>query len=347
MKLLILIGKDVHNYRILRGMAMANPEFEIFVSDISDTHESPDFSNASFSVWNMFPTDYKGKHFDLVLVDPTYSKDCRGDFTYDRLGFFDTEDAPDHVATGPAYELFKDDAIFYAKMDYPLLPRKDGIKYIGFPIEPYMGLVQVANAELPEFTHMNAIPFFHGSPTFLGRGGYYKDPEISGDIYFANDVPDGYIYNQRFQWLQSLQNNNIPYEGGIVFMEAECLSLEFQTKHFGNVGKFARNYIDRNTFFNMAATNRIGLNPAGNNRNSWRIYDLMAIGSIIVTGRYDMKSMYSPKQFITIEDDDDLGSVLREAQPDYKEMAKASKENRKVLADLTPDKVWNDFLGQM
>lgn len=349
MKVLLLIGKDVHNYRIINGLLMANPNIELFTSDISDTHDSPDLSNPKFNLWNRCKTDYQGNHFDLVLVDPSYPKDRRGSFTFDRLGFFDCEDDPDHLDKGEAYHVFKDDAMFYAKMDYPLQPRGDGMKYIGFPIEPYIGLVQVANAELPEFTHMNAIPFFHGSPTFLGGGGgYYKDPEISGDIYFANNTPDGkYWYNQRFQWLQSLQNNNIPYEGGIVFMEAECLSLEYQTKHFGNVGKFARNYIDRNTFFNKAANNRIGLNPAGNDRNSWRLYDLMAIGSIIVTGETDMRSMYAPKEFIKVKDNEDLGTVLRNTQPDYKEMAKASKANREVLANLTPEKVWKDFMDQI
>tara|TARA_R110002110_G_scaffold295886_5_gene509956 strand:- start:968 stop:2023 length:1056 start_codon:yes stop_codon:yes gene_type:complete len=351
MKVLLLIGKDVHNYRILRGLLISNPNIELFTSDISDTYESPDLNNATFSIWNRCSTDYKGKHFDLVFVDPTYPKDRKGSFTFDRLGFFDSEDEPEASDQGVAYNVFKDDATFYAKMDYPLKPRDDGIKCIGFPIDTYLSLNNVANASIPEFTHMNSSPFFHGACTFLGGGttsaGIYTTPQKAGDIYFANHLPDGqFWYNQRFQWLQSLEDNNIPYEGGIVFQEG-CLSLEHQTKHFGNVGKFAKGYIDRNTFFNMAVTNRVGLNPAGNNRNSWRMYDLMAIGSIIVTGKYDMKSMYSPKEVVIVEDDDDLGTVLRNLQPDYKELAKASQENRKVLADLTPEKVWKDFIGQM
>jgi hypothetical protein len=349
MRVLLLIGEDAHNYRLIMGLMMANPQIELFASEISDTHDSVDLSNPRFRFWNNCNTDYRGKHFDLVLVDPSYPQDRRGEFTFDRLGFFDCEDAPEHdeywseIYNGVAYHVFKDDALFYAKMDYPEKARDDGIKYIAFPIEPYMGLFNVANAEIPEFTHMNAIPFFQGSPSFLGDVGSFKGPQRSGDIYFANDTPDGYWYNQRFQWLQSLENNNIPYEGGIVFMEAECISLEHQSKYFGNVAKFSRNYIDRNTFFNKAARNRIGLNPAGNNRNSWRLYDLMAIGSIIVTGQCEMKSMYSPKEFITVNDHDDLGTVLREAQPDFKEMAKASKANRELLAGLNPEKVWSDF----
>jgi hypothetical protein len=353
MKVLLLIGKDAHNYRLIMGLRMANPDIELFTSEISDTHNSVELSNPRFRLWSSCNTEYEGKHFDLVLVDPSYPKDRRGDFTFDRLGFFDCEDAPEHddywaeVYNGVAYHVFKDDALFYAKMDYPSKPREDGIKYIAFPIEPYMGLAQVANAEIPEFTHMNAVPFFQGSPSYLRDVESFKGPQKSGDIYFVDDIPGGNMYNQRFQWLQSLENNNIPYDGGIVFMEAECLSLEYQSKHFGNVAKFSRDYIDRNTFFNKAVRNRIGLNPAGNDRNSWRLYDLMAIGSIIVTGETDMRSLYAPKEFIKVKDTEDLGTVLRNIQPEYKEMAKASKANRELLANLTPEKVWKDFMGQI
>tara|TARA_R110000851_G_scaffold229758_1_gene382466 strand:+ start:23384 stop:24451 length:1068 start_codon:yes stop_codon:yes gene_type:complete len=355
MKVLLLIGKDRHNYRILRGLLISNPNIELFTSDISDTYESPDLNNATFSIWNRCRTDYKGKHFELVMVDPSYPIDRRGSFTFDRLGFFDCEDSPDHDYDGEAYNLFKDDATFYAKMDYPLETREDGLKYIAFPIDTYLSLNSVANVDLPEFTHQNATPSFLGSPSYLGKPQTrIEKPQMAGDIYFANDLPDGdFWYNQRYQWLQSLQDNNIPYEGGVVFLaEAGGISLKYQSEHFGNVAKFKKDYIDRNSFFNMAIRSRIGLNPAGNARNSWRMYDLMAIGSIILTTDTEavdsgMKSLYSPKEFIVVKDTDDLGSVLRGIQPAYKELAKASKENRKVLADLTPEKVWNDFLAQI
>ena len=65
----------------------------------------------------------------------------------------------------------KDSIKYYCKMNW-VGEDKDGIKLIGFPIASILQLPPVANVQLPEFTSQNAIPFFAGAGTFLGKVGF-------------------------------------------------------------------------------------------------------------------------------------------------------------------------------
>ena len=74
----------------------------------------------------------------------------------------------------------------------------------------------------------------------------------------------------------------------------------------------------------------------------------MAAGSILIwTDSKEQHSMYMPKEYVTIDDGEDLGKKLLSIQPDYYHIWEACQENRKIVAEITPEKAWKDFMGQM
>ena len=326
-KALILHGTDRHTYRLQQSLQICG------------------IQNITVKNYRDIPRE----RCDIVFVDPSLPYDPTARINSDLVCFYDCEDAPTDYEVGIAFEAMKDSIKYYCKMNW-VGEEKDGIKLIGFPIASILQLPPVANVQLPEFTYQNAIPFFAGAGTFLGnhdpvKGGVYNSEE---GINCLGKYEENTMYNQRIDWLLSLRKNNISYKGGLVF-RGDNLSEDWQSKYFGeNVIDLKTDQLDRIGFFNNLFTYRIGLNPTGHDRNSWRIYDLMAAGSILVsTDLCNQKALYMPKEIITIKDGEDLGTRLLELQPDYKELWKAHQENRNIIKDLTPDKVWSDFMEQM
>jgi hypothetical protein len=156
------------------------------------------------------------------------------------------------------------------------------------------------------------------------------------------------MYNQRYDWLLSMKKHNIDYEGGIVFQESNNLSTEFQSKYFGDVTKLRTNALNYNDQLFGILKNKIGLCPTGHERLSWRTYDIMAAGSILIrTNHKKQLALLNPKYYITIDDGEDFGTKLNSLQPHYNELFKLHQANREVFQTLTPQKLINTFLNQL
>ena len=326
-KALIIKGNDRHTYRLEDSLTMCGVQFR------------------TVSSYEEIPTE----RCDVVFVDPSVDYDPTSKIQSDIVMFFDCEDSPSDFELGVAFNSMKDNVKYYAKMNW-VLDDIEGVKLIGFPIAHVHQVIQIANIEVPEFSYSNAVPFFLGAPTFLGRhtpvegGGYHSTQDTSSLAMYE----DHYMYNQRVDWLLSLRKSNIPYLGGLVF-KTDNLTAEWQSKYFGDgVVNLGANPMNRQEFFNTLFNCRVGLNPTGHDRNSWRIYDLMAAGSILIsTDLMNQKSLYMPKEYITIKDGEDLGSTLLSVQPDYNDVWHQCQANREVLKSLTPEKILSDFTGQL
>jgi len=331
-KVLIIRGQDRHTYRLEQTMQMCQVDWKT-VTKYED----------------MYPTE----KCDITFVDPSLSYDPTPNINSTHTLFFDCEDGPRDFNPGVAYEAMKDKVNFYAKMNWVENDRGDGIKNIGYPLSVYMNLSQVAAVDIPPFSHNNALPFLVGAGTFIGgyevedESLFEKDCEL--DISSLGLYDDGkWMYNQRVDWLLSLRKSNIPHIGGIVF-KTDNLSKEWQSKYFGD-GMFNLEVppIPYNSYIQQLFHNRVGLCPTGHDRMSWRVFDIMAAGAILIwTDSKKQQSMYMPKEYTTIKDGENLGKTLLQLQPDYKELSKACQENRKVFKGLTPEKIWYDFMEQM
>jgi len=330
-KVLIIRGEDRHTYRLEQSMQMCEVEWKT-VSNYDD-----------------IPPD----KCDITFVDPSLSYDPTSKINSTHILFFDCEDGPQDFNPGVAYEAMKDAIQYYAKMNWVEDDRHDGIKNIGYPLSVYMYLSQFASVDLPAFTHQNAVPLFVGTGTFIGNytleenTGFQVDEELGVSALGLYDDRE-WLYNQRIDWLLSLRKNNIPHLGGLVFTQ-DNLSKEWQSKHFGKgVEALETNQISHQEYLQSLFNYRVGLCPTGHDRLSWRVFDVMAAGAILIwTDSKEQHSLYMPKEFVTIKDGEDLGTTLLKIQPDYNELWKASQENRKVFAGLTPSKIWDDFMGQI
>jgi len=73
----------------------------------------------------------------------------------------------------------------------------------------------------------------------------------------------------------------------------------------------------------------------------------MATGAIIYRTDTDIRFLYEPKHQWLVKDDDHLGDIYLRDIKNFKDMHRASQENRKVLSSLTPEKIWKDFINQI
>jgi len=331
MKILIIKGKDNHtHHRIVPG-------FQNYGCNVTVKEAYEDI-----------PTE----KFDIIFVDPSVDFDPSNKLNTDVLMFYDCEDSPYDFNAGVAYEVLKDKVVAYAKMNWVEDDRKDGIKNIGFPLYCYKNLYQVAHADIPDFSHQFAIPLMICSPTFIG--GYKPDPEgiynneddVSCFGKHETNIPEHVMYNQRIDWLCSLRKNNIFHVGGLTF-GIDNLTLDWQSKYFGNgVSKLGIQRVSYSDMINAMVIYRVGLCPTGHERISWRTFDLMAIGSILVwTDNKKQQSMIMPEEYITVKDGEDLGTRLLSLQKDYKDIWKACQKNRECLR-LNDQKVLDIFHSQ-
>ena len=294
MNILIIKGKDYHTYhRIVPG-------FQSYGCNVVVKEEYADIPN---------------ERFDIIFVDPSVDFDPSNKLNTDVLMFYDCEDSPYDFHSGVAYEVLKDKVVAYAKMNWVEDDRKDGIKNIGFPLYCYKGLYDIANADLPEFSYQFAVPLMICSPTFIGgykpdpNGVYNSDNDVSCFAKHETNKPDQVMYNQRIDWLCSLRKNNIFHLGGLTF-GVDNLTLDWQSKYFGSgVSKLGFQRVSYGDMINSMVRYRVGLCPTGHERVSWRTFDLMAVGSILVwTDNKEQQSMIMPKEYVTVKDGEDLGT---------------------------------------
>lgn len=332
MKILIIKGRDSHTrFRIVPG-------FENYGCNVTVVEKYEELT---------------GERFDIIFVDPSVDFDPSSKLNTDILMFYDCEDDPVDFYPSEAYSCLRDKVIAYAKMTWiENDPRNDGIKNIGFPLPCYKNLFQVSHLELPEFTYENSVPVMVASPTYISRykanpdGDYNSEDGISSLVKNNSDDEKKFTYNQRIDWLLSLRKNNIFHIGGLVFSGSN-LSIEFQSKAFGqNVNKLGVDRVSYSDMINLIIQNKVGLCPTGHERISWRTFDLMASGSILIwTDNKGQKSMIMPEEYVTIEDGEDLGTKLLSIQKDYKEIWKSCQKNKDRLK-LDDEKVLNIFHSQ-
>ena len=338
-KVLIVRGEDRHTYRLEQSMQI----FPVLRKTVKKYEEIPK------------------ERYDVIFVDPSLEFDPTPRLNSDHILFYDCEDSPRDFNPGVAYEAMKDKVQYYAKMNWVDDDRGDGIKNIGFPLSVYPSLIRCAKAETLPFSYQHAIPFFIGTGTFIGN--YDVDPkrhyefddklQVSSLGIYDYSRDDEWLYNQRIDWLLSMRKNNIPHIGGLVFPSTDPthnLSMEWQRKYFGpGVESLGIGAIPRQKYLETLSNHcRIGLCPTGHDRMSWRVFDIMATGAILVwTDDKDQKSMYMPKEYITVEDGENLGKKLLSIQSDYHEIWRACQGNKKIFQNLSPEKIWEDFMEQM
>lgn len=335
-KAIIVRGKDRHTYRLEQSLSMCLIEHK------------------TVQEYDKIPKE----SCDIAFIDPSADFNPLPKLSAGIKVFYDCEDGPRDFTAGLAYHELKHKIEYYAKMNWVDDDRKDGVQNIGFPltacakVRPYAEHTDNTPA-FTKFLPYNAIPIFFGTPTYLGsykpgQGTYGINKEL--DISPLGVYDDGdYIYNQRFDWLQSLHKNNIPYFGGIVYGK-DNLDLAWQQKYHGKgVELFKTGAYNSHDYMKaLLFNNKVGLCPAGHDRLSWRMFDIMATGAILIwTDTKKQKSLYMPKEYVTIKDGEDLGTTLLGLQPDYKDIWKACQENKKVFIGLTPEKMWEDFMRQM
>jgi hypothetical protein len=279
MNALIIKGNDKHTERIQDGLTAC----DVHHYTITSTVPTPDIT------------------WDIVFIDPSVNFNIPN-VKSKMFMFFDTEDATNHFEKGQAYDQYKDKVLAYAKYNYEIDDRKDGIKNIGIPLSHFFQLSAVANAGIV-FSHLPFKPYLLSSPTFIGSynpvdNGTYSASE---DITCLGKYDDGGImYNQRYDWLLSLRANKIKYEGGIVFSPGNNLSIEWQSKYFGSVDKLKTFPLPLNNCLYNLLKNKIGLNPTGHERISWRTFDIMATGAILFnTDTKNKFALLNPKEYIT------------------------------------------------
>jgi len=332
MKCGILRGNDLHTYRLSQGLMSCG----IMVEYLTGTRVAPNV-------------------YDIVFVDPSYPEEVQPNIGR-RVHFFDCEDDPRHFDPSAAYYSLKDHVEYYAKLVYVEDDRKDGIKNVAFPISQFMTLQQLA---MTDDTSMKSsfIPIHIGVPTWLRphvpvEGGIYHFDEDQ-DIYSIEkpkEEENNLRYNQRIDWLLSLEKNNIPFMGGLVFKEEEeCYSQDFVASVFGEgIRKWAHPRINYMQNLASLAQYKLALCPAGHDRISWRTFDIMAVGSILFwTDVEDRKMLYMPQSYVKVKDGCDLGTVLEEHESDYCELVQEARKNVELIRSLTPPKVKEDFLKQM
>lgn len=329
-KILIIKGRDVHTSRMMYGFLNCGNEVTVI-----EKYE-----------------ELNGSYYDIIFIDPSVKFDPSSKLNCNYLMFYDCEDSPYDFYPDLAYFTLKDKIKYYAKMNFVENDRNDGIKNIAFPLPIYNQIINTSKYDFMNFEEKYCKSFLLGHGTYIGnykiQNGYYncsKDIFSIGMAY--NNGKIDFLYNQRIDWILSMIKNNIPYVGGLVFGNNN-MSLEWQSKHFGNVEKIKCEYMPWIETFKQHALNKIGLCPTGHERLSWRIFDLMASGSIIFwTDNKKQQSLIMPEEYITVPDGIDFAEIYFENEKNFKEIWKASQKNKELMASLTSEKIMDKFFKQL
>lgn len=299
-------------------------------------------------------------NYDLVFIAACMDLDelALSKIKYKHLFLFDCEDDPRHFNPGSAYENFKDKASAYVKYTWvDNHNRPDKLKNIGFPPANFWELNKIAKQADIHRTYMlwsKQMPVGYFSPTFigsyLGNANDLNQPKRQG----VNPIgvwEDGMpMFNQRIAWLESLCQAEIKYDGGLVFGQAGTnMSKEWQTKYFGEkIIEFEKPRISYWEYIRAVMYAGIGLNPTGHARISYRTFDLMATGCIMINTDFgEEKTFLMPKEGITVKDDEQLSDILiKNDLTSYKSVYLSSK-NTECFLNKTPEILYNDFIKQI
>lgn len=324
-KILIIRGKDRHTYRLQNGFSCLGVKCKTI---------------SSFS-------EYDGEFFDIIFLDHTFDEDLIK-LNCAHLILFDSEDSPDDFFPGKTYHQAKEKAKHYAQLVYRNQSRPDGLKPIAFPIDHYLHGSRIAK-QIPDI-ETEKIPYFVGTPTYINlkqinptRLNKFKKYKDTNSFYFeGNDC----IYNQRVDWLSDLFDNNVPNKCHLVFSLTEkAYSENYQKLRYGNVSKFSGPRVSYQEQIFHLMKSGISLCPTGHDRISFRVFDCMAVGSLIIsTDTENKKMLYMPDIFIQIADGD---SILDLLSKDLSSLIKESRCNKVKMQNLSPEVIIKDFLNQL
>lgn len=301
----------------------------------------------------------KGKHFKIAFVESSTDEDLSEVLSADLIIPFDAEDDPYHFDPKQGYHSIKDKCEFYAKLVYDSTKpvNEDGLKHIAFPLDNFTRLSEISKVPIQKKSLDDIV--FVGVPSYKNfweeqEDHYYCKTDTFNPIADFESEAQGFpsiIYNQRLDWLVSLKENNIPVTGGVVFNSdpKHPHGIDFQVEHFGEkVREFAFQGAPPMALLGHLLGSKIGLAPTGHDRYSWRVFDLMAAGCImLVTDLGDRKMLYNPKCKVNVHDGENIMEVLDRVKSKEEMLLDSHLQNREVLKDVTPERMWSDFLKQM
>jgi hypothetical protein len=344
MKVLVIYdtNNSHHSYRMVQGLQACG--HEVIVNDL-------------------------GKHkYDYVFVEASYPYEVNLD-SYDNVYLYDVEDDPNHFEPKEAYYQLLDKAKAYVKynrtvdyLDFDDEYYGNSIKVICAPIVDYMWRGHhLANAAKHVIEKVNPIldAFFIGGPSYYSLG--YTPPSGANhiDTERLRTAPENIwdpnrkgqrVYHQRLEWVAKIKTNSrLNFWGGLWFTNDNSnISLDFQKKQFGEgVADYQVNRVDENTLYNGLLNSRFGLCPTGFARSSFRLIELMALGKpILLTDDVKYKYLYNANTYVVIKDGENIDQVMISLKDDLTRLEKWSIENHKLFLELTPQKMWEDFLKQ-
>jgi glycosyltransferase involved in cell wall biosynthesis len=298
--------------------------------------------------------------FDYVFVESSFPTELELD-SYSNIFLYDVEDDPDQSDTGPAFHQLKDKALNYVKYNFTK-EYYEGMRVIACPLADYMfrGHYLAKSAahligKLPPLFDA----FFIGGPSYYSLG--YKPPKTTNHIVTEklNTIPkniwdparkDQLVYHQRLEWIAKIKANpELSFAGGLWFTNDNSnISLEFQKKQFGeDIQNYQVGRVDENTLYNGLLQSRFGLCPTGFARSSFRLIELMALGKpILLTDDMRYQYLYNPIDYRIVDDGGDIDLLMLAFKDEMSGFEKHSLDNHKFFLELTPQKMWEDFINQ-
>jgi hypothetical protein len=289
------------------------------------------------------PEDFVQGDYSLIFIEASCKIDISGKIGGAKIIFFDCEDDPSHWEPGPSFFALQDTALAYGKIVVQADRPVSNLREIKLPIIHYLYYREVCEANRnPQQIDQ---PYFIGSPTTIGKYNLkYPESELPlvASSFLAKAEDGNFIFNQRFQWLLQMEKAGIKGNMGVIWGQSN-LSLEWQTKHFGDIGRFGVNRVDFNDQLRNCLSYKINFAPGGMCRWTFRTLDMMATGAPYLSADYDKKELlYMPKHCIVVKDHENVADYYQ-AGLNEKDFA----ENREELRDLTPEKIWNKFVKQL
>lgn len=318
----------------------------------------PVFLRSSHEFTRKYP-DNSDEYYDVALIHAEMDHDMSW-INADTVVLFDCEDQTDLPPMGLAYESLKENTKYYAKLAYRKgSPHPDGMQYICLPMRYALNAQAHCHENAPGFSYRYATPVFFGTGTAIGdyTVKYPDHPPVNeflncDGIKCLIEVETGTgpvaIYNQRIDWIHTLQQNCYFYVGGLVEGALGNITLDWQKQHFGEVDCLFEPAVNRHTLIQAMYMSRIHLCPAGMGRWTSRLFDAAAINGVIVaTDLHDYELLHIPPARITIRDAENIAMVLNHIRPQLMDIAEDQEINQEYIRLLSIDRMIFDFLDQL